>query len=271
MRKILSFCYHHIFMAIIRWVNIIAYNLSGVDKSNQILLKELKDKYKGKRCFVVCNGPSLRPEDLTNIHEAGDVSIAMNMIGRVYKDTPWRATFLSATDDCAFLKKNRKVVRETVCDLKFYDKRRYLLSLSAVGKKAYLAFNESFDLLDHPIFDSDITKKMPSIGTSTYVCLELAVYLGCREIYLIGCDMSYKVNLNRDGSVTYNDAGKDHFYKSEEEAAETTGINPNPTWQMKIAYDAAASAAKEQGFNIYNATRGGMLESFPRVDFDSLF
>ena len=40
---------------------------------------------------------------------------------------------------------------------------------------------------------------------------------------------------------------------------------------MKAAYDAAANAAKVQGFNIYNATRGGMLGSFPRVDFDSLF
>ena len=83
MRQLLSYCYHHIYMAIVRWVNIIAYNLSGVDKSNQILLKELKGKYKGKRCFVVCNGPSLRTEDLTKIHNAGDISIATNMIGRI--------------------------------------------------------------------------------------------------------------------------------------------------------------------------------------------
>ena len=269
--KILGIPCHPLKMAVINFVNLAAFYLSGTAVTNKKVLKSLKDKYTGKRCFIVCNGPSLRPEDLTKIHESGDISIAMNMIGRVYKDTPWRETFLSATDDCAFLKKNKKIVRETECDLKFYDERRYLLSLSAIGKKAYLAFNESLDLLDHPVFDSDITKKMPSIGTSTYVCLEFAVYLGCREIYLIGCDMSYKVNLNRDGSVTYNDAGKDHFYKSEEEAVETTGLKPNPTWQMKAAYDAAANAAKVQGFKIYNATRGGMLESFPRVDFDSLF
>ena len=247
--KILGIPCHPLKMAVINFVNLAAFYLSGTAVTNKKVLKSLKDKYTGKRCFIVCNGPSLRPEDLTKIHESGDISIAMNMIGRVYKDTPWRATFLSATDDCAFLKKNKKIVRETECDLKFYDERRYLKSLNAVGKKAYLAFNESLDLLDHPVFNSDMTKKIPSIG----------------------CDMSYKVNLNRDGSVTFNEAGKDHFYKSEEEAVETTGVKPNPTWQMKAAYDAAANAAKVQGFKIYNATRGGMLESFPRVDFDSLF
>lgn len=269
--KIFGISCHPLKMAVINSVNLAAFYLSGTAVSNKKVLLSLKDKYKGKRCFVICNGPSLRPEDLTKIHEAGDISIGMNMIGRVYKDTPWRATFLSARDDCAFLEKNKKVVRETECGLKFYDRRRYLKSLSAIGKKAYLASNESLDLLDYPEFDSDITKKIPSIGTSTYTCLELAVYLGCSEIYLLGCDMSYKVNLNRDGTITYNDMGKDHFYKSEEEAVETTGMKPNPTWQLEIAYDAAAEAAKKQGFKIFNATRGGKLESFPRVDFDSLF
>lgn len=98
-------------MPIVRWFNVTAYNLSGVDKSNQILLRELKDKYKGKRCFVVCNGPSLRTEDLTKIHNAGDISIAMNMIGRICKDTPWRPTFLNNTDACNYLRKTRRIPR----------------------------------------------------------------------------------------------------------------------------------------------------------------
>ena len=137
--KILGIPCHPLKMAVINFVNLAAFYLSGTAVTNKKVLKSLKDKYTGKRCFIVCNGPSLRPEDLTKIHESGDISIAMNMIGRVYKNTPWRATFLSATDDCAFLKKNKKIVRETECDLKFYDERRYLKSLNAVGKKGSLA------------------------------------------------------------------------------------------------------------------------------------
>ena len=93
--KILGIPCHTLKMAAINFVNLAAFYMSGTAAANKKFLKTLKDKYKGKRCFIVCNGPSLRPEDLTKIHESGDISIAMNMIGRVYKDTPWRATFLA--------------------------------------------------------------------------------------------------------------------------------------------------------------------------------
>jgi hypothetical protein len=38
-----------------------------------------------------------------------------------------------------------------------------------------------------------------------------------------------------------------------------------------LAYSAAKKFADENGIKIYNATRGGKLEVFERVDFDSLF
>lgn len=41
-------------------------------------------------------------------------------------------------------------------------------------------------------------------------------------------------------------------------------------WQTK-AYEAAELYSREYGFRIYNATRGGCLEVFERVNFDSLW
>lgn len=40
---------------------------------------------------------------------------------------------------------------------------------------------------------------------------------------------------------------------------------------MSLAYKAARKYADAHGIKIYNATRGGKLEVFERVDFDSLF
>ena len=137
------------------------------------------------------------------------------------------------------------------------------------GKKLYLSFDESLGLLDSPQFSDEATKRLPSIGTSTYAMIEFAAFLGCTEIYILGCDMSYAVNLNRDGTITYNDSGKDYF-ASKEEYAISSKANPVPTWQHKVAFDYAAKYAKENGLKIYNATRGGKLEAFERVDFDSI-
>lgn len=249
--------------------HLLFFHLSGTAARNNKKLAELKDKYADQRCFVICNGPSLRPEDLTKIHEYGDVSIGMNMIARIYDKTPWRPTLLSATDDCVFNPLNRKLVEDCECGIKLFDRKRYMRSLKAKGNLVYMQFNESRKLLDYPEFDIDITKPLPSIGTSAYSMIELAGYLGCKEVYLLGCDMSYAVNLNRDGSITYNDSGQNHFYAKDKD--QMTHVKPAPTWELQAAFDAAEKLSGQFDMKIYNATRGGRLESFERVDFDTLF
>ena len=143
----------------------VAFVVSGTYRKNQCQLKQLHGAYKGKRCFIVCNGPSLRAEDLTKIHENGDISIGINAIARIYNQTPWRPTFLSATDDMVFSNKNRELVKNCECGYKIYYQSRYLKSLGAKGNLLYLDFDESLDLLDHPRFSSDVFRKLPSIGT----------------------------------------------------------------------------------------------------------
>lgn len=265
MKKILS----KIWRNLNYFYHLLFFYLFGTAARNKKKVEELKDKYAGKRCFVICNGPSLRPEDLTKIHEHGDISIAMNMIARIYDKTPWRPTLLSATDDCVFDPLNRELVENCECGIKLYDCKRYMRSLKAKGNIVYMQFNESRKLLDNPEFDVDITKPLPSIGTSAYSMIELAGYLGCKEVYMLGCDMSYAINLNRDGSITYNDSGQNHFYAKDKD--QMTHVKPAPTWELQTAFDAAEKLSRKFGMKIYNATRGGKLESFERVDFDSLF
>ncbi len=248
-----------------------AFALSGASERNRVLLEKLRGAYKGKRCFIVCNGPSLRAEDLTKIYEHGDLSIGMNAIAMIYDQTPWRPTFLSATDDVVFVRKNKELVKNCECGYKLYDRKRFLKSLDAKGNKLYLGFDESLGLLDDPRFSSKDAQKLPSIGTSAYAMIEFAAFLGCTEMYILGCNMSYAVNLNRDGTITYNDSGQDHFVSKEKDYTTSSKVNPVPTWQMEVAFNHAAKYAREHGLKIYNATRGGKLESFERVDFDTLF
>lgn len=41
--------------------------------------------------------------------------------------------------------------------------------------------------------------------------------------------------------------------------------------QVTLAYQSAKQYANQHDFKIYNATRGGKLEIFERVDFNDLF
>lgn len=265
MKKIL----HKITIAVVDIISLMCYHLTGTSARNKAKLASLKDKYQGRRCFVVCNGPSLRAEDLTKIHENGDISMGMNMVANVYDKTPWRPTFYSATDDCVFDPKNRELVENAECGIKLYEAERFLKTRNAKGNLLFLRFNGSEKLLDEPEFAIDATKKLPSIGTSTYSLTEFMIYTGCKEIYIIGCDNSFAANLHRDGTITYNDAGQNHFYAKDKDFL--SQVKPIEIWKLDVAFEHMAKWAKENNVKIYNATRGGRLEAFPRVDFDSLF
>jgi len=231
----------------------------------------MKGMGNGEKCFVVCNGPSLRAEDLDKIYLNKVFSIGINAIGRIYKDTAWRVNCLSATDDSVFTKKNRNLVQHTECDFKLYESKRFLLSLLGKGKKIYLNFYGGKKVLENPVFKTDATKPLPSIGTSTFGCIEFAVFLGFERIYVIGCDMTYKYNLNRDGTVMVYENGRDYCFKDIPAATSSSNTNPVPTWHMEVAFDTVELSSGKFGFKVFNATRGGRLESFERVDFDSLF
>ena len=101
--------------------------------------------------------------------------------------------------------------------------------------------------------------------TVTYdLALQIAAYMGFAEIYLIGIDHS------NVGAVTDS---RNHFI-SDYFSSEEFNIYKNVTANfraMNLAYQKAELYSRTHGFRIYNATRGGKLEVFDRVDLDDLF
>jgi hypothetical protein len=96
---------------------------------------------------------------------------------------------------------------------------------------------------------------MYAFGTVTNIAMGIAIYMGYKEIYLIGTDCT---NLNQHivNDVTDSD-------KSDDKAEAIARI------QLK-GYKAMKKVADKYGIKIFNATRGGVLEVFERVDLDSV-
>lgn len=90
-------------------------------------------------------------------------------------------------------------------------------------------------------------------GTVSYACIQLAVYMGFKEIYLYGIDFSGK-------SKKY-----EHFFKHE-----TDTENLPCADQFYVNYISAKKYAEKHGIKIYNASRGGDLELFDRVCLEEI-
>ena len=97
----------------------------------------------------------------------------------------------------------------------------------------------------------------------------MAAYMGFKKIYLIGIDHTFSKIIDKNGNV--HDGV---ISKGEEHAAFLGNYNlPNGSevYKAENAYCAARKYCEMNNIEIYNATRGGMLEIFERTDFDSLF
>lgn len=233
--------------------------------NNSIEFESLRNVYKGKRIFIVCTGPSLTAGDLDKIKENGDYSFGCNKIDAIFSRTEWRPDFYTVIDETYqfTLLSNMKKIPAKV---KFFGENSYIATRKAGGKVIWMNTDGDRGLLDNPKFSEDASKIVYTIGTVTYAMLQLSVYLGFRDIYIIGCDNSYAKNISRDGKIT--ETGRmSHFQGSEKNTNEI----PISIWEMEAGYNYARKYADANGIHIYNATRGGYLEAFERVDFDSLF
>ena len=228
-------------------------------------LRNLQGKYTNKRCFIIGNGPSLRAEDLERLKD--EYTFAFNRIYYIFDQTSWRPSFYCTQDA-----KIAQSSAEEICDkittpyvfapinLKWYENvgidTDFFFSPKQAGEKA-------------PEFCEDIPHHIGVGNTVAYTAIQLAVYMGFSEIYLLGVDHSFQTYQDKDGNIITDPNAKDYFtdkYNQDKDQLFVPKLDVST-----LSYMAAKVYADNHPVSIYNATRGGKLEVFPRVDFDSLF
>ena len=235
---------------------------------NEKALWNLKEKHVGSRCFIIGNGPSLKINDLDKLRN--EITFASNKIYLAFDQTDWKPTYYSVEDYLVFEQNYLNIMKLKNCTKIFPIIGKKYLSKS----KDCLFFNlEWKDFYpNRPRFGFNILDKLYWGSTITYTCIQLACYMGIKEIYLIGVDFHFDLpagTLDCNEAVHISENEKNHFHPDYRKPGEKW-CRPNLELQEK-SYEAAKYAFEKSGGKIYNATRGGKLEIFPRVDFDSLF
>lgn len=229
-----------------------------------------KNMYAGKRCFIVANGPSLSAQDLNRLHEHGEITFAMNRIYKLFTDTAWRPTYYVCEDELIAGGQQEEInaieAREKFIPIEI----KWWHDVDIDGACYFhLNYNEEQRYLLS--FSTDCAHQIDCRGTVTFTCMQLAAYMGFREIYLLGVDHNYRVTIDIDGNVITDPHAKDYFCEGYDEdikdvVVHDMGNNTRAYLDAKDYCDGTDGAT-----TIYNATRGGKLEVFQRVDFDCLF
>lgn len=224
-------------------------------------LCKYKEIHRGERCFIIGNGPSLRMEDLDVLAKQREICFGLNLIHMAYQNTRWRPDYICVSDTLTIKKNIEKIIRNNNCPLftadsilRFYEYERMDEKILPF-RKLYPNETNNFEYG----FTTDITEGICNANSVAYYALQIAVYMGFGEIYLLGMD-------NSDWASHFDEAyleESDIFRENFDEAMESRMVSR--------AFQIAEKVSGRYGFKIYNATRGGGLEAHERVNFDKLF
>lgn len=234
-------------------------------------LPSLKDRHKGERCFIIGNGPSLRAEDLDKLHN--EISFASNKIYLAFDRTDWRPTYYTVIDVLVAQHNREGIERLRLTKIfnsglkKYFPGSKDVTWIRSIpspkrGGRSGFAFSE------------DLIRGTYPGWTVLYEQMQVAFYMGIREMYLIGVDFSFHEpertgEFCEQGEVVISKEGSDHFHPEYRKPGETWTI---PRLDMqRNAFLCAREKLKENGGAIYNASRRTELDVFPRIDLDKLF
>lgn len=240
---------------------------------NNSYMKEilkLKDSCKGKRCFIIATGPSVSEEDIRKLKN--EILIGVNSSITLCKSCDITLDYYLASDPGIMEIFEHEL---NTCQAKYkFHEYSWLKYKEKISYKAFYYSTYAKGIWWYPSKDSgykttmrhieipkDFSKGFCISRTISFIAMQLAILLGFSEIYLYGFDHSY--------------AHKGHFNEDNYAALknyDTTNDKKNECffYHSQICYEVMKKYCNENGIAIYNATRGGHLEVFPRINFDDI-
>ena len=228
-------------------------------------ISELQGKYSG-RIFLVGNGPSLNETPLDKMYMQGEYTFAMNNISRIFPKTVWRPSFYFAVSS----------------NLKKKARQRYFFEPSYLNIPCFIERGWQGVYPDRPnvyfiycpymksetnmaIWSKDCSVITGRHATSMYSVMQIAVYLGFTELYLVGCDLGYASFKKGEKDPSHFD---ENYWEGLHPFTKEQAVKENNN--MTRAHEYAKKMLEESGITIKNATVGGELEVYERVDVHEL-
>ena len=220
--------------------------------------------YESNRMVILGNGPSVRLDDLNKI--AQFPCLAANRFHLSYSDHKLRPRATFCIDP--------QVVDEHIngihsaCASPLYVPRQFAWrAFKKAGLKAAAIRYFPFDRGDKPLrFSSNFSHFTGNGASVVYTAIQYAASLQVKDIYLYGIDHKFHINTVDDNGMVI-DQGEDNHFISGYRGTAGKWFPPDME-RIECAFRLARYKCDRLGITIWNATRGGALEIFDRIDFD---
>jgi hypothetical protein len=238
-----------------------------------------RDIHRGQRCFIICNGPSVNRQNLLPLKDEIVFSVSGGYHHQdyaIYQPRYHCAPQFAYTDiltkevGIAWFREMHAKIGAAELFLSHWQEPLVRENNLFPGRQVnYLCMHGEFSKNPHRLVD--ITRMVPGVWSVPIMCLMIAMYMGFKDIYLLGVDH----DSFRSGEYKY-------FYQPTVLKGRMEGITEDAkisdplceelyAWHRLFnQYRALKRIAQARGINIYNATAGGALEEFDRVSLEDV-
>lgn len=237
------------------------------DIENESKFNALKGKYEGKRIFIVGNGPSLNQMPIYLLKD--EYTMCFNRFPLMNERNNWKAKFYTVVDDLVIKDMAGEINKGIVPDVDFAFFPDFHPSNVTV-KDRYI--KQAPNVLWFHADKSEFSDRMPDCGINKTVVnagIQIAAWMGFRDIYLIGVDMTFgdqKVKKSNSRNWEAAESDSNHFdprYFGKGRRFHNPGVG-----EMIEKFGECKNFFDQRGVRIFNAGYGGKLEVFPRVKFE---
>ena len=230
----------------------------GMPQPSSARLRALQDCHAGQTAWLIGNGPSVRTADLDCLQ--GRITFCFNRFHLARGTTQLRPTYTLTADKQMIEDFGQEIVDES-------------------GGMVFVIHDRAPDLLGSyiwvrqapvfpPLFSKFVDRVVSPGGSTPFVAMQLAYFMGIRKLYFYGADFSftfYQSGVLGDGFRVASGEGN-HFIPN---------YRAGRPWCPPSLRDIGASflnarlAMEADGGFIRNVTHGGKLEIFSRETFDN--
>lgn len=221
------------------------------------MLEDLKDKHAGEDMAIFATGPSLLNTDVSPYD--GMKKIGLNRIYLHTAQTGMKIDYIIVANDLLSSQFYKEFQDHDSMKVLPWASRKYF----KVGDDACF-----LNYADDKQFVSDMTGRVSVGATVTFPALQLAYWLGARNVYMLGLDHYY--------SYQPHEVGMEPHQVSERTDPDQNHVHPDYfgagiKWQLPdlLASEEAYAIAREfyerDGRRIINATPGSKLEIFEKI------
>lgn len=219
-------------------------------------LRALRGRHRGERAFLIGNGPSVREADLERLR--GEVTFCFNRFHLAYERLEFRPSYTMLLDDDMIADFGREIVRRSAGEVIVAS---HVHPGDLGGPYAWTR-----NLRSEPFrFSARADRRIHCGGSVVVGALQVAYFMGIRDVVLYGVDHQFSYR-RVEGRPELAVGEGNHFIP---------GYRSGRPWRVpetrriEAALDVCRIFFEAEGGRVRNATRGGRLETFDRVDFDA--